>query len=80
MLHRFDVSVMPKRAKGKGRGDAKNAGCAGLSWWLVWWLWRKTQPLVVAQIYSYCRKGNFQALVCTAHKIIEYGSVRKRDA
>ena len=71
---------MAKSAKGR---DAESAEDAEVRWarvvaYVV--ALGDTPALVVGGYCSRLSNANCQSLACTAHKIIEYGSVRKRDA
>ena len=70
-------------ARSAKRRDAESAKDAKVRWARVMAYvvaLGDTPALVVGCCCSRLSNANCQSLACTAHKIIEYGSVRKRDA
>ena len=80
MASERDASVMARSAKGR---DAESAEDAEVRWARVVAcvvVLGDTPALVVGCCCSSWSNANCQSLACTAHKMIEYGSVRKCDA
>ena len=78
---KFNVSVVAKSAKKRDAESAKDAevrwarvvgSCGGLGYMLA-----LVVGLLIASLLT--QLTNCQSLACTAHKVIEYGSVRKCD-
>ena len=75
VLHKIQCECDGEKCEKKGRRERKGRGgalssCDGL---------RDTPALVVGYCCSRWSNANYQSLACTAHKVIEYGSVRTRD-